>query len=150
MDKIIIAFTPAHAKLFEIKDFPELSSKNQLVRKGIGILRQYMPSVLRYLSMQRILAHLADYLIEIRLDDEIPENEIKRRLDSWLRRKRNRRLLYVILELLLMPFTAFVALLPGPNVVFYGLFVLFYFHMKTFLNLRKINSENLNISLQKN
>jgi hypothetical protein len=147
MDKIIITFSLASANLFEIQDCPELTSKSKLVRKGIGILKQYMPRVLRYLSMQRILAHLSGYLIEIQPDGEIPGSEIKRHLGGWLQRKRTRRLVYVILELLLMPFTAFVALLPGPNIVFYGLFVMFYFHAKAFLSLSRIKAEELNITI---
>ena len=75
------------------------------------------------------------------------EAEVRRRLGNWMRRKRTRRLFYVILELLLMPFTAFVALLPGPNVVFYGLFVVFYFHAKAFLSLSRIKVEELNITI---
>ncbi len=68
-------------------------------------------------------------------------------LKSWLRRKKNRRLAYVLVELLLMPFSAFIALLPGPNVAFYLLFVLFYFHLKAFLSLRKIDIDKLDITL---
>jgi len=66
-----------------------------------------------------------------------------------MRRKRTRRLFYVALELLLMPFTAFVALLPGPNIVFYGLFVVFYFHARAFLSLNRIKVEELDILLLK-
>jgi uncharacterized membrane protein len=71
-------------------------------------------------------------------------------LENWLRRKKNRRLLYVALEMVLMPFSAFVAILPGPNVVFYLLFVLFYFHLKAFISLRKVDIEKLNVTLVTN
>jgi hypothetical protein len=101
------------------------------------------------LSKQRILAHLPGYLVEIRCTGEIPEAEVRRRLGNWMRRKKTRRLVYVIFELLLMPFTAFVAILPGPNVVFYLLFVLFYFHFKALLSLSRIKVEDLNITMVK-
>jgi hypothetical protein len=147
MEKISIHLSSRSEFQAEIRDFPELTSGNKLVNKGIGILKRYTPRALRYLSKQRIMAHLPAYLIEIHGAEDMPENEVRRRLGSWMRRKRSRRLAYVILELILMPFTAFVALLPGPNVVFYGLFVLFYFHAKALLSLSKIKAENLNISL---
>jgi hypothetical protein len=147
MDKIIATLSPGDDYRIEISDYPELSSKNRLVNKGIVILRHTTPGVLGYLSKQRILAHLRDYAIETHLDEEMPEAEVRRRLGGWMRRKRLRRLFYVTLELLLMPFAAFVAILPGPNVVFYGLFVLFYFHFKAFLSLSRIKAEELNISL---
>jgi hypothetical protein len=147
MDKIIIRLSPGNKKQVEIADFPELDSENRLVSKGIGILKRYAPGTLRYLSKQRILTRLPAYRLEIYGKGDMSENEVRRQLGSWMHRKRNRRLAYVILELLLMPFTAFVALLPGPNVVFYGLFVLFYFHAKALLSLSRIKVEELNISL---
>ena len=150
MEKITI-FIPAASEVeIYLKDFPELSSENKLVKKSLAIAKRYAPGVLRYLSKQRTLAHLPTYLIEVHSEKEIPESEVRRRLENWMRRKKIKRLFYMVIELLVMPFTAFVALLPGPNVVFYLLFVLFYFHSKAFLSLRKIKSENLNISLKNN
>jgi len=147
MDKIVVSLSPGNENQVEIGDFPELTSEHKLVRRGIGILKQYTPKILRYLSIQRLLAHLPAYLIEVRGSEGMPETEVRRRLGNWMRGKRNRRLLYVVIELLLLPFTAFVAILPGPNVAFYGLFVLFYFHLKAFLSLSRIKVEELNISL---
>jgi len=149
MEKITIAISAASEFQIYLKDFPELSSENKLVKKSLAVVKRYTPGILRYLSKQRILAHLPAYLIEIHSEEEISEAEARRRLGNWMRRKMIRRLFYVGIELVVMPFTAFVALLPGPNVVFYLVFVLFYFHLKAFLSLRKINSENLNISLLK-
>jgi hypothetical protein len=150
MDKIIITLSPADKKRIEITDFPELDSENKLVNKGIGILRRYASGTLRYLSLQRVLAHLTAYQVEVHGGENLAESKVRLQLGNWMRRKRNRRLAYVILELLLMPFTAFIALLPGPNVVFYGLFVLFYFHAKAFLSLSRIKVDELNISLVRN
>lgn len=149
MEKITIFFSAAAELEIHLRDFPELDSENKLVKKSLAMVKRYTPGILRYLSKQRALAHLPAYLIEIHSEREIPENEVRRRLGKWLHSKMIRRLFYVVSELVVMPFTAFVALLPGPNVVFYLLFVLFYFHMKAFLSLRKIRIENLNISLVK-
>ena len=126
--------------------YPEISSENRLVAKGIAVLRQHAPRLLRYLSLQRLLGRLPFHPIDVRAHG-LSEAEVRSRLAAWMRRKRLRRLVYVVLELLLMPFTAFVAVLPGPNVVFYGLFVLFYFHFKAFLSLSRIRVEDLSITL---
>ena len=150
MEKIIIHMPARSASRVVLKEFPGLASEHKWVNKGIGILRRHAPRVLNYLSKQRIMAHLPAYPIEIHGTSAMSEAEVRLRLGNWMKRKRNRRLAYVIVELLLMPFTAFVALLPGPNIVFYGLFVLFYFHAKAFLSLSRVKVEDLNISLMKN
>jgi hypothetical protein len=149
MEKITIFLSTRPRFKALIKNFPELTSEKKLVHKGIEILKRYTPDILNYLSKQRVLAHLPTYLIEIHDAGGMPESEVRSRLENWMRRKRNRRLAYVILELLLMPFTAFVAILPGPNIVFYALFVLFYFHMKAFISLSKVKVEELNISINR-
>ncbi len=150
MEKIIIHLSPRSEFEADLKEFPELTSKNKLVKKSLAVVKRHTPGILRYLSKQRTLAHLPTYLVEIHCQAEIDEAEARNRLRNWLRRKMIRRLFYVVIELLVMPFTAFVALLPGPNVAFYLLFVVFYFHAKAFLSLRKIKVENLNISILKN
>lgn len=126
--------------------YPELSSENRLVAKGISVLSRHAPRVLRYLSHQRLLGRLPEYVIAVRAGG-MSEADVRELLGRWMQRKRNRRLFYVVIEALLMPFTAFVAILPGPNVVFYGLFVMFYFHLKAFLSLSKIKVEELNITI---
>ncbi len=146
MDTITITISAGDNNRIEISDYPELTSSHKLVNKGIAILKQYVPGILRYLSKQRLLGHLPAYRIEVRAGN-MAEAKVRSLMGSWMSRKRTRRLVYVILELLLMPFTAFVALLPGPNVVFYGLFVLFYFHAKAFLSLSRIKVEELNITI---
>ena len=149
MDTILISFHPGNKNRIEISDYPELSSENKLVSKGIALLRQYTPGVLHYLSKQRLLGRLPACRVEVRGARGMSLAQVRELLAAWMRRKRTRRLFYVVLELLLMPFTAFVALLPGPNIVFYGLFVVFYFHAKALLSLSGIKVEDLNISLAK-
>jgi hypothetical protein len=147
MDKVTIEISPAPACLIRILEFPELISENKLVRKSIEILRGTMPGVLSYLSEQRILSHLPSLALEVHGAGDMPETDVRALLATWMRRKKTRRMAYVVIELLLMPFTAFVALLPGPNIVFYGLFVLFYFHFKAFLSLSRIKVQELNITI---
>jgi hypothetical protein len=147
MEKIVIEISPAPACRIRILEFPELFSENKLVRKSIEILRHYAPGILNYLSKQRVLSHLPSLAIEVLGAGNMAEADARALLASWMRRKRTRRLFYVALELLLMPFTAVIAILPGPNIVFYGLFVLFYFHAKAFLSLNRIKVEKLNIAI---
>ncbi len=146
MDRVTIEISPAPGRMLRLLDYPELSSNHKLVSKGIDVLRKHAPGVMRYLSLQRLLGHLPDYTIEVRAGG-MNETDVREYMQAWMRRKRLRRLFYVIAEALLLPFTAFVAVLPGPNVVFYGLFVLFYFHFKAFLSLSRINVNQLSISL---
>ncbi len=149
MNKVVITLAPGNKKRIELAEFPELSSGNRLVNKGIALLRHYTPDILRYLSKQRLLGHLPLYRLEVRGAAGMSLTDVRTLLANWMKRKRTRRLFYVILELLLMPFTAIVALLPGPNIVFYGLFVVFYFHARAFLSLNRIKVEELDISLVK-
>lgn len=148
MDKVTLEISSHPGHPLRVLDYPGLSSDHKLVNKGIVILRRYTPSALRYLSLQRLLGHLPEYPIEVRAGD-MNEADVRKYMGAWMRRKCQRRLFYVILELLLLPFTAFVAVLPGPNIVFYGLFVLFYFHFKAFFSLRKVKVEELDITLRK-
>jgi len=149
MNKVVITLAPGNKKRIEISDYPELTSSHKLVSKSIAVLKQYAPGIMRYLSKQRLLGHLTACRVEVRGAGDMSLSEVRALLAGWMRRKRTRRLFYVILELLLMPFTAVVALLPGPNIVFYGLFVVFYFHAKAFLSLNRIKVEELDISLVK-
>lgn len=149
MEKVAIEISPAPACRIRILEFPRLFSENKLVRKSIEILGRYAPGILNYLSKQRVLSRLPSLAIEVHGAGSMAEADARALLAGWMRRKRTRRLFYVVLELLLMPFTAFVALLPGPNIVFYGLFVLFYFHAKAFLSLSRVKVRDLNISLVK-
>ncbi len=146
MESVTIEMAAAPGGEIRVLHYPELASENRLVAKGIAVMRQHSPRVLRYLSLQRLLGRLPFHPIDVRARG-LSEAEVRSRLASWMRRKRLRRLAYVILELLLMPFAAFVAVLPGPNVAFYGLFVLFYFHFKAFLSLTRIRAEELDITI---
>jgi len=147
MDRIEIEIVSAAKSKLELRSFPELTSENRLVNKGLGILRQYLPKLMGYISKQRVLGRMPACQIAVKTQEGTDIEHVRQLLGNWLRRKKNRRLVYVAIEVVLMPFSAFIALLPGPNVAFYLLFVLFYFHIKTFLSLRKIDIEKLNISL---
>jgi hypothetical protein len=148
MDKIEIEIVSAAKLKLELRSFPELTSERKLVGKGLRIIKQYLPGLMHYISKQKVMGHMPTYQIAVKTREKTDIGQARLLLKGWLRRKKNRRLAYMAIELILMPFSAFIALLPGPNVAFYLLFVLFYFHLKAFLSLRKIDIEKLDISLE--
>lgn len=150
MDKIEIEIVSAAKLKLALRSFPELTSEHKLVGKGLRFIKQYLPGFMRYISKQKVMGHMPTYQIVVKARGKIDIDQVHNLLEHWLRRKKNRRLAYVVIEVILMPFSAFIALLPGPNFAFYLLFVLFYFHLKAFLSLRKIDIEKLNITLLKN
>ncbi|MBN2400119.1 MAG: hypothetical protein JXI33_07240 [Candidatus Aminicenantes bacterium] len=147
MDKIEIDIMSTAKSKLDLHSFPALTSEHKLVNKGLRVVQQYLPDLMNYISKQRVMGRMPSCQITIRARENLNMDQARRLLKHWLRRKKNRRLAYVIMELLLMPISAFIALLPGPNVAFYLLFVLFYFHFKAFLSLRKIDIDKLNITL---
>lgn len=131
----------------DIVEFPELSSSKHWVQKGINILKNYAPKVLRYLSLQHILAELKEYKIFLKTDRIIDDDHIKKIFKIWIRKEMMKRLVFVIIEGLILPFTPFLAMLPGPNVFFYVPALLLYYHLRSYLGLRKVHVDELNIEV---
>lgn len=132
----------------EMVEFPELSSPRHLIQKGITILKNYAPRVLRYLSRQHILAELQEYKIILKTARLMDDNHIKKTFRSWIRKEMMKRLGLVIGEGIILPFTPFLALLPGPNIFFYIPALLFYYHLRSYLGLRKIHVNELDIKVE--
>ncbi len=126
---------------------PPLSSKRPIVQKALRIMAERFPRLLNYLSRQRALALLPEHRIVIKTRGRWKERRVMRQLGFWLRRERIKKLFYMIVELLLMPLAGLMAVLPGPNVFFYGLFLLFYFHLQAYLGLRRIRSSGLDVTI---
>jgi len=148
MEKIEIEIVSSAGLKLELRSFPELTSEHKLVGKGMQVIKQYLPGLMHYIAKQKVMGRMPMYQIAVKTTKKIDIDQVRRLLEHWLRRKKNRRLAYAVVELVLMPFSAFIALLPGPNIVFYLLFVLFYFHLKAFLSLSKIDIAKLKISLE--
>jgi hypothetical protein len=148
IEPLVIRIDPGEKPKLTIISTPVLFSSRPLIQKGILALSMATPRLTRYLSVQHTLSHLESHPIVIRTPAGIGSDRVRPLLGDWLRSKARRRLVYVILELLLMPLAAVVAILPGPNVVFYALFVLFYFHLKTLLHLRRIRIEKIGITIE--
>lgn len=151
----------------EMVDFPELSSPKKWVQKGIDLLKKHAPKILAYLSKQRVLAQLKDYKVTIEIK---PKRRKKKRkgwwqgkrnftaserrkrwtkgtFKVWVQKERGKRLIFVILEAMVIPLTPFMALLPGPNVFFYIPALLLYYHFTSFRGLSKVDVDDLNLEI---
>ncbi|MGD2086007.1 MAG: hypothetical protein PVH61_07475 [Candidatus Aminicenantes bacterium] len=147
----------------EMVEYPELSSPKKWVQKGIDLIKKHAPQVLHYLSRQRSLAQLKDckVIINVKLKKKkrkrkklkytAPERRMRRIkliFKVWVQKEKLKRLILVVLESLVIPFTPFLALLPGPNVFFYIPALLLYYHLTSYLGLRKVDVDDLDIEIR--
>jgi hypothetical protein len=131
----------------DMVEFPELSSPKKWVQKGIDILRKHVPKVLKYLSRQKILAELSRYDIRLKTSKAIDDDDLKRVFRIWIHKEKVKRLIFVVIEGIILPFTPILALLPGPNIFFYVPALLFYYHLRSYRGLRKADVDELNIEV---
>lgn len=129
--------------------FPELSSPKKWVQKGIDILRNNAPKVLEYLSRQKIMAELKGHKIILETTGPIKDKQVKKLFKIWIQKEKMKRLFLVVIEGLILPFTPFLALLPGPNIFFYIPALLFYYHLRSFLGLKKLHVSDLDIEVKR-
>jgi hypothetical protein len=151
----------------DMVEFPELSSPKKWIQKGIDLLKKHAPRVLAYLSKQRVMAQLKDHKIIIKVTPKRRKKKIrkkrrkksftaferrrrwtKRMFKVWVQKERGKRLILVILEGLVIPFTPVLALLPGPNVFFYIPALLLYYHFTSFLGLSKVDVDELDLEIK--
>ncbi len=131
----------------DLVEFPELSSPVNWVQKGIDILKGRFPRVLNYLSRQKILSQLKNYRIVFKTHKRTSQERLRHILKIWLQKEKAKRLILVIIEALILPFTPILAILPGPNVFFYVPALLFYFHLRSYLGLKKVAVDELKIEI---
>ena len=125
--------------------FPSLTSSHRWVKKGIDLTEKHLPRLARYLSREQTLGKLEQHRLVVSTSEPWNEERVRLALALWLKRLRLRRFFFVLLEALAMPVTGFMALLPGPNIFFYGLFVLFFFHLTTWIHHKKVSADRLDI-----
>jgi hypothetical protein len=130
-----------------LTEYPELTSKRKFVEKGIAILRQYTPKILKYLSHQQVLSNLGQFKIRIITEDKKDLRKVRQVFKLWIQKEKSKRIICLIIEAILIPFTAVLAILPGPNFFFYVPALLFYYHLMSFLGLKKVNVDRLNIEI---
>jgi hypothetical protein len=131
----------------DLVEFPELSSPKRWVQKGIDILKNSAPGVLRYLSRQKITAELQEYKIILKTAKSIDDKNVKKCFKIWIQKEKMKRLILLIIEGVILPFTPILAVLPGPNVFFYVPALLFYYHFRSYQGLRKVRVKDLNIEI---
>lgn len=131
-----------------LTQYPELSSNRKFIQKGIQVLRQYTPGILKYLSRQHVLANLSRYDIIIKTDKKRDREKIKHYFRLWIQKEKSKRIICLVIEALIIPFTGILAILPGPNFFFYVPALLFYYHLISFLGLKRIDVEKLNIRIR--
>ena len=130
-----------------LTEYPELTSKRKFVKKGISILRQYTPKILKYLSHQQVLSNLGKFKIRIITEDNKDLRKVKQVFKLWIQKEKSKRIICLIIEAILIPFTAVLAILPGPNFFFYVPMLLFYYHLMSFLGLKKVDVDHLDIEI---
>jgi len=140
--------------------YPELTSDKKWIQKGIDLLKKHATRVHHYLSKQKALAQLKDYKIVVevkprsrRSKRQHKKNEpkaverrtvwTKRMFQLWIQKEKVKRLVFIILESLIIPLTPFAALLPGPNFFFYIPALLLYYHFTSYQGLRKVRVKQL-------
>lgn len=131
----------------DLTEYPDLTSKKKFIQKGINILRQYTPRVLKYLSRQQVIANLSKYQILIKSEEKKDLNKIKSIFRFWIQKEKSKRFLFLIIEAIILPFSGILAILPGPNFFFYVPALLFYYHFVSFRELKKINIDLLDIKI---
>jgi len=147
MDQVTFEIKSLLSFKLEMVTYPELTSPKHWVQKGLGILKQYAPKVLHFLSREHILAKLNKCSIILETEKDTDPQKVKFAFKIWLQKEKVKRLFYVIIEALLIPFTGILALLPGPNFFFYIPALLFYYHFMSLLSLRKIDVDELDITV---
>ncbi|MEN8223473.1 MAG: hypothetical protein ABFR36_09470 [Acidobacteriota bacterium] len=133
----------------DIIKYEKISSTVKWVQKGIDLTAKHFPRIINYLSKQSILANICKYKIVIESDKNKKRSEsmIKKVFAVWIRKERAKRMTFVVFESILLPFTPFLALLPGPNVFFYVPALLLYYHWKSLKGLKKLDLENLQLEI---
>ncbi|MCP4220455.1 MAG: hypothetical protein GY765_37840 [bacterium] len=140
----ILSFKKHTLKLI---DFPDLSSAKNWIQKGINTLKKHAPKVMSYLSRQHALSQLHAYKILVKVPADATERKLKHTLEVWFKKERGKRLIYVILEGLVLPVTPFLMVLPGPNVFFYVPAMLLYYHLRSYIGLKRVDINKLDLEI---
>ncbi|MEN8152754.1 MAG: hypothetical protein ABFR75_01930 [Acidobacteriota bacterium] len=131
----------------DLVKYEKLSSKVKWVQKGINLIDDHFPGMLRYLSKQNIISNLSNFRIILECKKNTNKSSLIKVFHMWIRKEKLKRLLLVIIEGLIIPFTAVLALLPGPNFFFYVPALFFYYHFKSLQGLRKVEFDKLDIEV---
>ena len=145
MDTIEIEIKSLLKIKLELKTYPKLTSDKRLIKKALEIVKSRSPKVYNYVSKEEVISNLKNYKLKILHPSKLDEKETKKILALWLKKEKIKRLIYSSIELLLFPVSALFTPIPGPNLFFYSLVILFYFHFKGFLRLKNVSVDDLRV-----
>ena len=146
-DEIVIRCVSLIRIRFDLVKFPKLDSKKKLIKKGLMLLEKHTPGISNYIAKQKALADICKFKIIIKSKKKRKPRRIKKYFKLWIKKEKFKRIIFLILEGLVLPVTPFLAVIPGPNVFFYIPFLLFYFHLQSFKGLKKIDIDAIEINL---
>lgn len=106
---------PVDVKFSKSKEAWELAKKKlMLLPKRTLRMEQAFEKALR----------LKDRPLRILYPGSTEEDKIRFRFSFFLQKQRTRHIVVLVVEAIILPFTGVVALLPGPNIIFYALALL--------------------------
>lgn len=146
-DEIIISCESLIRVKFELVKYPKLDSKKKLIKKGLILLEKHTPKISNYIAKQKALAEICKFQVIITSKRKRKPKKIKKYFKLWIKKEKFKRLIFLILEGLVLPITPFLAIIPGPNIFFYIPFLLFYFHLQSFKGLKKLDIDLIKINM---
>ena len=147
MEKVRIRVKSLLRMKLELLEYPELSSKNRFARKAIELVKNRFPKVLTLLSREAALSSIRNHEIELLYHGNKDQDHVIQAFGIWLGEQRLKRLLLIAGEVILLPPAVLLSVLPGPNIFLYVLFVILYFHFKSYLSLRSVKTKDLKITV---
>ncbi len=132
----------------ELTGFNKIYSKKKWIQKGIEILEKRFPSFIVYLSKQAAISNINNYKIVIESEKNKNVSTLKKVFIVWVEKELGKRLFFLIIEGIILPFTPVLALLPGPNIFFYVPALFFFYHYKSFRGLKKLDFDELDLEIK--
>ena len=132
--------------LFILDAYPSIQINNRWIQKGDQLLKKYLPRFQRYLERERALGNADKSILRVYPNKSRKVKRLAFYFRMWRRKEILKRYLFLIAEGLVLPFTPFLAVIPGPNIFFYIPLLLFYFHLKSLKALRNLPEKQIQYS----
>ena len=129
----------------DLVKYEKLSSKVKWVQKGIDLIDDHFPRMIEYLSKQNIISNLSKYKIILECRKNTKKSSLIKVFHIWIGKEKMKRMILVLIEGMIIPFTAILAPLPTTNFFFYIPALFFYYHFKSLQGLRKVDFDKLDI-----
>jgi hypothetical protein len=143
MNSVTFEIENLHVTLIE---YPQINARKPWVNKMLQMMESKFPKIIHYISKQKVLAHLSQFRICIR-SNHVSQKATLRIFAIWLQKEKLKRLIFMVLEAILLPFTGLLVVLPGPNFFFFIPATLLYFHFISYKGLRSAKFNQLDIEI---